>query len=44
MERSAKRIAILTSDGDRPGLNAVIQSVVKTAILRHEFGSGSNKC
>jgi phosphofructokinase-like protein len=35
MEATVKRIAILTSGGDAPGLNAVIRSVVKTAILRH---------
>jgi ATP-dependent phosphofructokinase / diphosphate-dependent phosphofructokinase len=35
MEASTQRIAILTSGGDAPGLNAVIRSVVKTAILRH---------
>ena len=35
MEPTTKRIAILTSGGDAPGLNAVIRSVVKTAILRH---------
>ncbi len=35
METNTRRIAILTSGGDAPGLNAVIRSVVKTAILRH---------
>ena len=30
-----RRVAVLTSGGDAPGLNAVIRSVVKTAILRH---------
>ena len=35
MEKSTDRIAILTSGGDAPGLNAVIRAVVKTAILRH---------
>jgi len=35
MDTSIRRIGILTSGGDAPGLNAVIRSVVKTAILRH---------
>jgi 6-phosphofructokinase 1 len=35
METNARRIAILTSGGDAPGLNAAIRSIVKTAILRY---------
>ncbi|MBR2639991.1 MAG: 6-phosphofructokinase, partial [Oscillospiraceae bacterium] len=31
MERHVKRIGILTSGGDAPGMNAVIRSVVRTA-------------
>lgn len=30
-----KRIALLTSGGDAPGMNAAIRSVVRTAIYRH---------
>ncbi|MFQ5414821.1 MAG: 6-phosphofructokinase [Phycisphaerae bacterium] len=32
---TVKRIGVLTGGGDCPGLNAVIRSVTKTAILRH---------
>jgi 6-phosphofructokinase len=35
MSKPIRRIAILTSGGDAPGLNAVIRSVVKTAVIRH---------
>jgi phosphofructokinase-like protein len=35
MPDKQRRIAVLTSGGDAPGLNAVIRSVVKTAVLRH---------
>jgi 6-phosphofructokinase 1 len=35
MPKPISRIAILTSGGDAPGLNTVIRSVVKTAVLRH---------
>ncbi|MBP90437.1 MAG: 6-phosphofructokinase [Planctomycetaceae bacterium] len=37
MTRDAKRIGVLTSGGDCPGLNAVIRGVVKTA-ERHGYG------
>ena len=37
MPKPIRRIAILTSGGDAPGLNAVIRSVVKTAVLRHQW-------
>ena len=32
-----KRICVLNGGGDCPGLNAVIRSVVKTAILRYDW-------
>ncbi|WP_027634456.1 ATP-dependent 6-phosphofructokinase [Clostridium hydrogeniformans] len=32
-----KKVAILTGGGDCPGLNAVISSVVKTAILKYKY-------
>jgi hypothetical protein len=35
MQRTVRRIGVLTSGGDAPGLNAVIRAVVKTAILQH---------
>ena len=35
MQKPIRRIAILTSGGDAPGLNAVIRSVVKTAVVGH---------
>jgi len=35
VETTIRRIGILTSGGDAPGLNAVIRSVVKTAIIRY---------
>ena len=35
MLKPIRRIAILTSGGDAPGLNAVIRSVVKTAVVRY---------
>jgi ATP-dependent phosphofructokinase / diphosphate-dependent phosphofructokinase len=35
MAGTQRRIAVLTSGGDAPGLNAVIRSVVKTAVLQH---------
>lgn len=34
MENAVKRIGILTSGGDAPGMNAVIRSVVRTAAFR----------
>jgi phosphofructokinase-like protein len=37
MQPSTKRVAVLTSGGDAPGLNAVIRGVVKTGILRHDW-------
>ena len=36
MKKNARRIGILTSGGDCPGLNAVIRAVTKKAI--HEYG------
>jgi 6-phosphofructokinase 1 len=35
MNTTVRRIGILTSGGDAPGLNAVIRSVVKTAVIRY---------
>ena len=35
MPKPIRRIAVLTSGGDAPGLNAVIRSVVKSAVLQH---------
>lgn len=35
MSKPIHRIGILTSGGDAPGLNAVIRSVVKTAVVGH---------
>lgn len=35
MRKSFKRIGILTSGGDAPGMNAAIRSVTRTAILRN---------
>ena len=35
--KSKKRICVLNGGGDCPGLNAVIRSVVKTAILRYDW-------
>jgi 6-phosphofructokinase 1 len=37
MGRTIRRIGILTSGGDAPGLNAVIRSVVKAAVLQHRW-------
>ena len=34
MEQNAKRIGILTSGGDAPGMNAVIRAIVRTATAR----------
>ena len=34
MEKKVKRIGILTSGGDAPGMNAVIRSVVRSALAR----------
>ncbi|MBQ5323781.1 MAG: 6-phosphofructokinase, partial [Oscillospiraceae bacterium] len=31
MDKKVRRIGILTSGGDAPGMNAVIRSVVRTA-------------
>ena len=38
-----KNIAILTSGGDSPGMNAVIRAVVRTAILK-KFKVFSVRC
>jgi 6-phosphofructokinase 1 len=40
MEKTIKRIAVLTSGGDAPGMNAAIRAVVRTAIYHdlHVFG------
>ena len=35
MQREIKKIGILTAGGDCPGLNPVIRSVVRTAILKY---------
>lgn len=37
MENEIKRIALLTGGGDCSGLNAVIRSVVRTAILKYHY-------
>ncbi|MBR1737792.1 MAG: ATP-dependent 6-phosphofructokinase [Firmicutes bacterium] len=37
MEQQKKKIAILTGGGDAPGLNSVIYTIVKTAILKYDF-------
>lgn len=34
MENAVKRIGVLTSDGDAPGMNAAVRSVVRSAIFR----------
>ena len=34
MEQRIKRIGVLTSGGDAPGMNAAIRSVVRTALYR----------
>ena len=34
MENAVKRIGVLTSGGDAPGMNAAIRAVVRTAIMR----------
>ena len=35
MEKQVKRIGVLTSGGDAPGMNAAIRSVVRTALNRN---------
>ena len=37
MEGKIKRIGVLTGGGDCPGLNAVIRSIVKTAIIKYKW-------
>ena len=37
MSRPRKRIGLLTSGGDCPGINAVIRAVTKTAIVRYGY-------
>ena len=37
MEGTKRRIGILTSGGDCPGLNAVIRAVTKTAIIQYSY-------
>jgi 6-phosphofructokinase 1 len=34
MENSLKKIAIITSGGDAPGMNAAIRSVVRTCVYK----------
>ncbi len=34
MENSIKRIGVLTSGGDAPGMNAAVRAVVRTALGR----------
>ena len=34
MENAVKRIGVLTSGGDAPGMNAAIRSVVRSALSR----------
>ena len=34
MEKSLKKIAIITSGGDAPGMNAAIRSVVRTCVYK----------
>ena len=33
MSKSIKRIAVLTSGGDAPGMNAAVRAVVKTSVF-----------
>ena len=37
MKKEVKRIALLTGGGDCSGLNAVIRSIVKSAILKYNY-------
>ena len=37
MKNGIKRIGVLTGGGDCPGLNAVIRSVVKSAIIDYDY-------
>ena len=39
-----KKIGVLTSGGDAPGMNAAIRAVVKTAIANGIQPIGSRKC
>ena len=34
MEKAVKRIGVLTSGGDAPGMNAAVRAVTRTAISR----------
>ena len=34
MEKQIKRIGVLTSGGDAPGMNAAVRAVVRTAVGR----------
>ena len=34
MENAVKRIGVLTSGGDSPGMNAAVRAVVRTALYR----------
>ena len=34
MEKQVKRIGVLTSGGDAPGMNAAVRAVVRTAVSR----------
>ena len=39
MENAVKRIGVLTSGGDAPGMNACIRAVVRSALARwHSWG------
>ena len=40
MEKEIKRIAVFTSGGDAPGMNAALRAVVRTASFKdlHVFG------
>ena len=38
-----KKIGVLTSGGDAPGMNAAIRAVVRAAIFNKNYGSRSKK-
>ena len=41
MEKQVKRIGVLTSGGDAPGMNAAVRAVVRTAICKGVNASAS---
>ena len=38
MENKIRRIGILTSGGDAPGMNAAVRSAVRTCLMNKEIG------